>query len=58
MAEKRDYYDILGVDKGASDEQIKKSYRKVAMKFHPDRNPGDATAEESFKEAISRICFS
>ncbi len=51
MANKRDYYDILGLDKNASADQIKKTYRKVAMKYHPDRNPGDNAAEESFKEA-------
>ncbi|HXW66145.1 MAG TPA: molecular chaperone DnaJ [Burkholderiaceae bacterium] len=48
---KRDYYDILGLAKNASDDEIKKSYRKLAMKFHPDRNPDDKGAEEKFKEA-------
>ena len=50
MAEKRDYYEVLGLKKGASDEEIKKAFRKMAMKYHPDRNPGDKTAEEKFKE--------
>ena len=46
----RDYYDILGLSKSASDSEIKSSYRKLAMKYHPDRNPGDKKAEEKFKE--------
>ena len=51
MAQKRDYYEVLGVSKDASADEIKKSYRKIAIKYHPDRNPGDKEAEEKFKEA-------
>lgn len=50
MAEKRDYYDVLGLKKGASDDDIKSAFRKLAMKYHPDKNPDDEKAEEMFKE--------
>lgn len=51
MSTKRDYYDILGVQKGASKDDIKKAYRKLAMQYHPDRNPDNKEAEAKFKEA-------
>ena len=51
MASKIDYYEVLGVEKGASDADIKKAFRRIAMKYHPDRNPDSKDAEEKFKEA-------
>ena len=50
MADKRDYYEVLGIQKGASDAEIKKAYRTMAKKYHPDMNPGDKDAEQKFKE--------
>ena len=50
MAEKRDYYEVLGIDRNASASEIKKAYRKLAKKYHPDTNPGDKEAEAKFKE--------
>lgn len=51
MSEKRDYYEVLGVDRNADADELKTKYRKIALKYHPDRNPGDSEAEEKFKEA-------
>ena len=51
MSQKRDFYEILGVAKNADEAEIKKAYRKLALKYHPDKNPGDASAEDKFKEA-------
>ena len=50
MADKRDYYEVLGVQKGASEDEIKKAYRQSAKKYHPDLHPGDKDCEEKFKE--------
>ena len=50
MANKRDYYEVLGVNKNATEAELKKAYRKMAMKYHPDQNQGDKEAEEKFKE--------
>src|SRR5215470_5141379 len=50
MATKQDYYELLGVDRGAAADDLKKAYRKLAMQWHPDRNPGDKAAEQKFKD--------
>ena len=51
MVQKRDYYEVLGVNKGAGADEIKKKYRKLALQYHPDKNPGNKQAEDKFKEA-------
>ena len=50
MSSKRDYYEVLGVQRSATDQELKQAYRRLAVKFHPDKNPGDKEAEEKFKE--------
>ena len=56
-AEKRDYYEVLGVNKGASEDEIKKAYKKMARKYHPDLNPDNKEAEEKFKEVNDCLLY-
>ena len=53
MSQKRDYYEVLGLSKGASEGEIKKAYRKLALKYHPDKTDGDSNAEEMFKRIVT-----
>ena len=55
MAAKKDFYSVLGVSRTAKGDEIKKAYRKLAMKYHPDKNPGDKKAEEQFKEISNKV---
>ena len=55
MKQKRDYYEVLGLPKTASTEEIKSAYRKLALKYHPDKNPGDSQSEQKFKEAAEAL---
>lgn len=54
---KRDYYEVLGVGKDASEDEIKKAYRKIAIKYHPDRNPGNKEAEENLRKPLKRMTY-
>ena len=57
MAKKEDFYNVLGVQRSATESELKSAYRKLAMKYHPDRNPGNAEAEEKFKQIIRNEIF-